>query len=357
MRIKVNTCVEGACILKNDMWFTSMYSNGLYRMSVDNMISELICEIPEQYRNKEQFQYKVAGAYENEVVLMPLYAEYVLIYNISQNTFKAIKILKHFVTNIDGAGECVKFRSSCQKDNKLWILPQAAHCIIEYDFSKGELIEYDNWYYDKYFVHRDGKIKFGQGIKLDNSIWIPCFQQNIIIKYSLQTKSVEYHMVDANNYSIIALANIDDVLWIITEDYKCIKWQVGYGKPIEETNLITDYKLETNCYSYLKVNVYDNRILLCPGQANSFISVDTLNHKITNISNKPDKTFFMSSCKLNKEIDLIFSFTDNTYAKYNIKENKIEYFKMGALIEKNDTVLYEGDITLSSYIEAINKQE
>lgn len=362
--LKFNNSFESCVLLKDSLWFVTIKDNWLCKMSTENYTVEYVCDVP--YANVEVYSYKVAGGYDSILILMPMYGEYLLEYDIEKNTFKKIELKQSKIDGIFSGGAGIKFRSSVRDGDKLWILPQSAHCIIEYDFSTHNVIEYTDWYSVFEQFNWTNVPLFGKGIIAMDSIWIPCLQINAVLEFSLD-KKVNLHFLGTKDEKFSAITEYKSDLWLMdNRKMSVVTWnpKTGfikyYNEFPEDYNLQEKYKYDnTNIdYGIWGMNTIDNKIVLSPSTANQFVILDTESGLMRKLVDVPKDSSYIDSYRPDKNHVLYLSQSNNTIGVYSVSDETMEFETFYITVKKSkdeikDMVLHEKELELKSFLELV----
>lgn len=358
MRIKVNQGVEVGCVVNGTLWFVVPGYNWLCKMSVDNRFGEYVCDIP--YAKVGSYDYKVIAGSENTLILTPMFANYILSYNIRHNSFEVLYTLEK-----ESANKCmVKYRLPLFYQNKIYVLPQSGSAILE--------IEKENWTIrccskwmeclpSNYGV--DENIWFGQGAISGDCIFIPCCHTNALVEISLKSKESRLHFLGKENSRFSQVICDGLFCWLL--DYAnltIIKWNEKMGVvkelylPLDGGEKIIDTdKFAAQDSLGLKAG---SHLVLAPRWLNSFISINLKNDLIQYIATRPYEAGFIScSDEIEEGHIYFFSHKSDHLADYNIMDNSIcmQKFHIEKVVDMNDNPLREPLYSLENYLEAIKK--
>ena len=171
-------CVE----FDNYYWFVAVNHAVLCRMPVSDIGIEIVTPIPGKTWYMAH-QYFVAAEHKGKLILVPKFANEILVYDIKHNRFSVYEIE---ISGIDsncfsGAGKDIKFRSAIVIDTVLWIMPQSCHEIIAFDMETYEVKCYREWYKQFEQYHWENCSLFTLAVGAGKQIYMSCQQINVIV--------------------------------------------------------------------------------------------------------------------------------------------------------------------------------
>lgn len=351
---------EEGVIVDNELWYVPITRTALYKMKLSNYQSQEVCKLP-YVEDGLNYSYDVVAVHESRLILMPKYADNVLIYNMLDGSFDKVILEASMMTSGTEGGTAIKFRSYAQEGDILWMMPQSCRCIIEYNMSSSLLIEHTNWYglLEKY--HWKNVNLFGKGILVKESLWIPCYQKNTVVEFSVRTKEAKIHYIgnERNCYSAIAYA--DGAFWILDNlNSRFFKWnpEGGIGEEIRfpEGYGIDDISVSDEVKKYRVACMYtvNEKILLLPTLANQFLLFNTQNATMHNLLTNNGKNSFIGVCALNQDQIICPSQKSEELVIISFEEEKAErtsfYMELDADEMSNGAWIPEQNINLERTI-------
>lgn len=321
---------ESCVVIDNYLWFVTVRNNWLCKMNASDYRAELICEIP--YADSECYAYKIAGAYDHYLLLMPEYANYLLEYDINSKKFQKYKLYNSEISGNAEGGASIKYRSSVCEGESIWLMPQSCHCILEYNYKRREVYEYTQWYKDFEKYGWSNENLFGLGVKAEKALWIPCYQLNAVLEFSLETKKSKLHFVGSQKNRFGAIAYCNNAFWLMDNvNQEIVKWNPLDGEEKCFHNFPKDYGLDKrfSCddknmqYSAICMLGIKNSILVLPCTSNQFMKFDTETGIMEKIIMKPSGGSYLFACELKNGKILCANQSGNQLAVYSIEENKM----------------------------------
>lgn len=345
------TCFEEGVVLNNELWYVAVPRAWLCKMDLLDYKVQVVCEIPFMDVNAA-YTYNVVAVYDNKLILMPKYAEDVLIYDIGKDEFEKIELKKALRTSGKDAGNAVKFRAYALKDNVLWMMPQSSCCILEYNLLTGKLIEHVDWYEQFERYNWENVNLFGKGIMAENSLWIPCYQLNAIVEFRIETKESILHFIGSEKDCYSAITYTNGKFWLFNAFQNSLcKWNRESGIVTECIVLNKEYeeddvqlseemkKYKVNCMYAL-----NNKIVLLPSQANQCILVDIGKKRGQTLFKKNKGASFIGICDWCKGKIICPSQNENSLVIISIDEKKAQSIKWSVILE-DDKVSCDESLT------------
>lgn len=293
-KINIYSGMEGGVVVDGCLWFVATRKNWICRMDLSDYKTQFVCEIP--FAKLKDHSYKIETMYNDNIILMPEYADYILEYNIHTGTFRKTDLKLSLHTSGTVGGTAIKFRSSVKDGDIIWMMPQSCHCIIEYNARTHTVSEHNSWYkqFEKY--NWNNVNLFGMGIMANESLWIPCYQLNAVLEFSVKTKASKLHFIGNEGSFYSAIIYMNEKFWLLDNVNKSIiQWDSKTGE-ININNIFSDgYGLEkiyannseNEKYGVCCMYALNNRILLLPALANQFVIFDLNDQKTTKLTDKP----------------------------------------------------------------------
>lgn len=313
---KSNISIEtaGGAVLGGYFWYITTHDNWLCKMNIQNYTVEYVGIVP--YADTDSYSYVVAAGLGNNIFIIPEFGDFFLEYDINKNTFVRYELIYSKLIKGKNGGKAVKFRSGIIRNDRLWILPVSAHCIIEFNIKERKLIEHIEWFslLDEY---DDDEILFGAGTISKDKLWLPCIQENSIIEFSMEDKKAFKHRVgnEQARFSVSAYYEKEDCLYIADYiDGLLYKW-----KPVENicnkiVLNIPGYEIETDSKGREQritaiwcLYIYKNYLLVIPSTSNKFILMDLEKQEIIKIYDKEKGTSFKMFCVFDEKRILMTS--------------------------------------------------
>lgn len=351
----------------NEFWFVATRKNWLCKMSKTELVAEKLCEIP--YGKFNSYDYEIAYGEEDCILLMPIFADYILKYYIESNTFERYLIKSVGESSYGDSGRDVKFRSSVKTDTAVWIMPQSAKCIIEWNYKTDKITEHTEWFnvFNKY-GWSEGPF-FGKGIFVNNSLWLPCVKANAVVEFDTITKKERLHNVGDKDNIFIAITYCNNRLWLMdNHKTEVLGWDFKTDETIKISQFPQDYGVDQMFRDMNGAKVYDiycmytlneKEVLLLPLYANQFLIVDTDLKKIRKKFNKPVGESYISAVRLDENQVVCLSQKSNKLIIYHedLDEITIKEFDTKANVGDEVICINEKEMKFMNFLEYICADE
>lgn len=290
--------------------------------------------------------YILAEAVGNKLVIMPKYAEKVLVYDTSTKVFDVYDVNIPELKGKSGGGQFIKFRSSVTLEDNVWLLPQSTGHILKYDSKKNEITDYTEWYKSvARFAWQDVN-QFGFGILVKNSIWLPCYQINALVEFDTVTGEGKLHYLGRDDNKFAAVAYCKDKFWLIdNSNQEIVTWHPQKGIISVNKEFPTDYALDDafknlQDYKVAELHVMGEKIIAVPCTGTQFLSIDTESGNIDKIADKSTGSNYLHLCMLDKKTGIFLSQSDNAFCVIDATTNDI--FKIYPVFDRKIIKKYEG---------------
>ena len=326
--IKAEKCVmhNGKC------WFVPSSHNAL--CTLDVMSGDISVEVWGLGGESGlcQGRYVLAGAVGNKLVMVPEYAEKVLIYDTESGTSECYPVNVPELKGKSGGGKFIKFRSAITLGSDVWILPQSTGHILKYDAVKMELADYVDWYdvvaeYNWHDVNQ-----FGFGVCVDYSIWLPCYQINALLEFNILSHQGKIHFIGKHENRFIAVTYCENKFWLLDNiNQELVTWHPSQGILNVTKEFPNEYGADKAYFNFPDYNIAElcvvkDKIVAVPSAGNAFLCVDVFSSTIEKIVDKLSGSNYLHLCKIDSERYIALSQTDNRFCVFNVETCMVEKY-------------------------------
>ncbi len=327
------------CVIDGDsLWFVNISGEMICKVSTKSWKTEIVARIPKKHRSFGDYNYSCAAVYQNRVILYPEFENKILDYDLDKRSFVTSEIECLELDDNTIGGNTVKFRNAFLCGDKLYLMPQSCHKIVEYDLERKEHKTYSDWY-DNFFSKYGWKdvTIFRSSLENDGSLWFLCGKTNALMQFVLETKeSFLYHIGDESS-GFSAFSKYKDNEFAIWDSVnkQIVFWDIG-KKQMSESSRIDLSKIsdDVNKYSFYAMYAGTN-IMLAPNLGERIIMIDD-NDKDIDISHvevtKKDAYISVSAIDNNKllfvtqkgENNMLYDIMTKTWSKVCFEVNPEE---------------------------------
>ena len=276
-----------SCIkVENNIWFSSGSYNGLYRYNLCDKRTERVLSFPNERQKQGYLYYKICK-YQQKLIFIPCWANYLSIFDLESKKLKQIEI-PHFSKQNKAYSD---FMEGIVYRDLLYVIGYTYPGIIKVNLKTYEIKKV---YVVKESAKSSEGIFFGSRVtNIDNFLYIPCCYKNAILRYDMNTDNITFFEIGekSNQYSQIVkdnqknyllTRNTNEVFLWDEEDYSCIKLDVNFKKKYRD--------------AYLRISekyVWAISIISC-----EIYQINKANHEVRYIEFQQDMNVeFASSCK------------------------------------------------------------
>lgn len=284
-------------------WFVALNYNVLCKMNAATGKAELVETCLGGEGLLPGRRYSLAEAVGHKLILLPQYAEKVLVYDINTGEFEELVVDIPELRGKQGSGAEIKFRSSAVVGDIVWLFPQSAHHILAYNTKTGKLNDYNAWYkIVEQYGWRDVNL-FGFGIAVGKTLWLPCCQLNALVEFDTITKEAKLHKIGLDNNRFTAIAYTREKFWLIDNiNQEMATWRPDKGRMSVNKRFPEGYGTDKRYLEYQWANIADLRpcgsgLIASPCMANSFLWIDTETEEISLLAEKPEgESYLQPGC-------------------------------------------------------------
>lgn len=195
------------------MWFAAFFFNGLFKMDMKTKQISFVGKFPgEQNQN---WMYSKIMKFGNRLFFFPAMAESIVEFDINTSSVKmhAIKLLTNRIAQISG------FFSAILWKKWVYMLPLVGHVIVKFNIETGEMRYEEDWYEKlRPFVKDDQATLFSSVVQREKYIWCPCWQDNLIFRFDLESLEFTTYRVGLRNNTYYNIAEGGGDFWFVTLD-------------------------------------------------------------------------------------------------------------------------------------------
>lgn len=346
---KYKRIFENAVVYKNNLWFVSLDTSWLCKMDMNSFIAEKVCEIP--CAGEGTYRYEIASCVEGYIIIMPLFGEFVIGYDISDKRFEKWRV---------EACDNIKFRTALVYDYSTFLLPQATKEIVQFDYKNKKIIEYKNVFDELKEMKINAGAYFGRACMGKGSFWMPCMFTNGLFEFNINEKRGILHRIgnEKNVYEVCVC--VDDKIYLVDNKQRLL---VRYDIKSDMTERVCEFpkgfgideKLEhlsnAEYYKVYCMLTVDKDILLIPSCGNCFLTYNINSEKIDKLWDKAVGESYMSYAKMDDDSYFICSQKSNNNVLYN--KNKGYEIKTIYTYAPFHDIVNEENLSLSEYIDVL----
>ena len=219
-------CFQDCIRIDNNIWFTSLDYNGLYRYNLDEKKTERIGDFTYEPFEQVGLFIKICR-YKNNLIFVPQYSKRIYIYIIDIGIFKDIQIPK-LTENLSGP----YFFEAVVFEKYIYMMGAMYPGILKVNLETYE-VEVIDWWLKKLqsevrintnelLLGREGALQY-------NNFWIPCYQCNRVLEFNLETDEFHLHevgrkenryarMIKSGDRFVLVTYNSEDICRIVFWD-------------------------------------------------------------------------------------------------------------------------------------------
>lgn len=215
MQLNQELWTLGVCLVEEELWFTSVEFNGMFRADMNTGKIEFVSQI-DGFDRKQKFGFSCIIKIENSLYLCPFYANSICRYDLQNNKTQIYPLELEMAP-------CVN-RADCFGD-KIYMFSDSLHLIIAFNIKNGKITyfnENSNWKYN-----------------FDKACDIVCLEESFyfvegckIIRTDLWFKKIADY--DISEYSggedIMTIAFYKENFWMLCGKERLISWNKMSGE-------------------------------------------------------------------------------------------------------------------------------
>lgn len=247
---------ENIVLDQDVLWFTDVYSDGLYRYSLESGEVSCVAALEdEKVRRIHQFSHIVA--IENEVYLVPLRASKIFCFDKKTSEVLSIDIPTNVISEWDYYNVNRRFAKGFYYNDSIFLVGMTYPAIVQIDVLSKKTKVWNAWLQSALkYCNTEGADICREAMEFEGKIFAPISFGNAVLEFDMQKCSSRIYEVgdESNSYSTICYDG--DSFWLSTcDNRKIVKWNKG-------TNVVQEYPLlsfmETNDIDIFKELVYED---------------------------------------------------------------------------------------------------
>ena len=278
--------MSSLCIEKERIWFVDRKINALFYYDVRNSHVELVHVIDPNHLYKA-FDYYQLVCINGKVILAPRHSkEGFFEYNIKSKESKFIPLKKEKITMNENTMlfDCVIEE---QLEN-VYFIGREYPAIVEYDNKSDSYIYYNSYieHLHRYDLEVHGASGyFVSAVCVENSIYLPLYKTNMVMRFDLQTKNVTYHKIggDKNEYYQVIAYGKYLLISQIKPGKSIVRWNIATNEVKEfcDYPLECDFAINHNEYNgFAGMAVYEGELFLFPDFSNMILEINVQTGKM-----------------------------------------------------------------------------
>lgn len=328
----------------NEIWFSAINRNGLYRMNDKASRMELMHYFPDEGFFATFLHSKVFSC-GKKIISVPFQARQIHVFD--RETKKMLAM--DFSEISDSIGYSF-FDIALQDKNVIYMIPCRYKKMIRYDVSLGELKEIDVIKDDyKHKWNKEGPFVLKGACIVESKIYLSSFSADFIEVYDLHTNDIKYIDVPLKSNGISGISHLlyeDGIFWVIGKNGTICKWEKNSG----EMELIEIKRENADCYAFFNALLYKGKLYLSDSIENMVYVYDlqTGQKQVLRIGDLPGQKHFdlfwgsyTSMCILQNDLLGIVSAWDGGFYEINILGDSYEIRKREFELDEPDALEIE----------------
>ena len=202
----------GSCIqIEDDIWFSAVNYNGLYKYNLKNKMVTRIGSFPNESMCQKWMHLQVC-LYCHFLIFIPHYAKAISIYDIEKHTFRQIEIplLR------EEAGADMRFHSGVVYQDTLYVIGFKYPGVIKVNL---KTYKYQNVYCVPEKLKECDRIYFGTQVAIDeNILYIPCCYQNAVLAVNMDYDEVSEIKIGEDSNQYVRIIKDNQYFYLVTKD-------------------------------------------------------------------------------------------------------------------------------------------
>lgn len=335
---------------EDSAWFCNGTYCALFRLDLKSYEIELETFLPSDSKD-EVLQYGAIVYYNNKLIMAPLNAKNVLIYDL--NTKQIDKI------ELDFSDFCEDQRSylfACIHiyEDSAFLFPARYPAIVKIDLNTYEVKYINGWYQNFLNMHINPEdvIFFRISLKNDEVCILPCWQNDYILEINLKTEEYEIFSLKCKKKELADVVYDDGIYWVTLKNESRIIRYDNFHKYLSSEIVNIDMEPDLDFGYLINQGRYIYRIPFMRGKIiGKIIQIDKLsnnsiclaklgamNYNSKNEEQEKQKSN-ISCCKLvNSQEVILFSVLDEKIIKLDLKNGDLVEYKANILL-KDSSIL------------------
>lgn len=261
-----------------NLWFSAISFNGLFRMKKTDMIPEFVGLFPDERIDGTRLFSSVTES-NGKLYFSPFSASAIAVYDISSGSFDRIEIDFGY-TKIKEA----KLYSSIMLNSRIYFIPYAYDAIICYDIENGEIIYYTDWL--KLVDNRSGYQGqyFRKAAVYGDTILLPMMNSGRLLAFDTISEKFSLINGDFRNTSFHSTVIIDQKIHLCpyVGDYYSYDLE---KHTVDRVNL-SEYSSHDELALFSDICDCGDYFMLFPYHANCIVRIDFANNEKSAVEHK-----------------------------------------------------------------------
>ena len=349
-------------VVGEEAWFVSRDINALFKLSISTGKVELITILDKENIFADQ-EYRKVIKVDGKIIIIPFFSDHgILEYDIYSK-----KITEFPIRSLNNCGikKQVYFIDAIQYGDKIYLIGNGYPAILQYDVIKHTCIYYNEYAEKLQAQVEDKKNFFLVAKKIDNKLFMPFLESNIVVEFDMDSKLFTYHEVGNKDNKYAYLEFDGTNYWLV---------QMTPGRPIicwnYDENRVDEYEYPRECdfsrcisgyTGFCGIEKLKNKIILFPDMSNIVLEIDCNKKQIR----KNEKLSLIIQDKLMqfkwflfvaKNSENIYAFLSNDSLLIKVDENKTMIHTIPIRIQRKDVELIS-ELSLINFINEKDRQE
>lgn len=362
----------------NQAWFCNYLYASVFRMDLSSHKINLETFIP----NKENYFEDLYGPiayYKGNLILAPRRADRILLYNLSQKTFREIPVSMDVMEQNQRYS---LFMDIIVVEDTAYILPCRYPAVLKLNLNTFHVTYYDAWYQElKKSLCEPQRFVFGRAaVRNEHECLFPAWQDNLLMQFDLKTGDYIIHRIFDWHIPFSAAAFDGESYWIVPRNKNMfLRWEKKKGIVIYD-DFPPSFKMQGEV-RFVSLECIGEEIIAVPryGSGNMIVAINRGTGKIRKIRDVltspvrhlEESAFGQGVILCSKKTDdgklIVFSDFDGKTLNINLEDGGIDEFETvleGELLDLYvQHILFGGpgkilmenkDVSLAEYIRYFN---
>lgn len=354
----ININMGCAVIVDDDVFFSALDFNALFKMNLLSGKTEYICKF-EKEKGLSQLHIK-AFRYGNQIWFIPLFGEYIISFNTDENKINYFDIPKKVEGKMGIADFWLHTRTGNLRpkffdagkidDERLYLVPATSDAVIILDMKKGSL--------KAYYGVIDVKQEFiGSSTLCGNKLWMAPYMGSQLIGVDIESGDVERVECPSELGSYFGICSFENKIWFSPQNEK---WSLFYDIALKKFEYIRIENKELRdriqvCeHKYRDAVLFRENIWFLPADSETIICMDPISEKSSRLYLPKDCDF---GVLIGLEIyeDKLFILSYSRGYLMSIDNNKKLTVLKGASIDENEFYkILNGELLREFYYQFLN---
>lgn len=334
-------------VIDDEMWFSNINFNGLFKINIKSYITEFVAHFPNEKIN-QKLLHTNCFEYKGQIVFVPARGKFVHFYNVNSGEFTSICVFEKEVSN-----DAVKFCNGAIRDgNFLYIVLKTGE-MISVNLETKEVVEVKTFkeQCQKYVLSYEN-FMFLNAVVFEEKMFFALNLKDKILVWDIKNKNLSAIEIGINNIS--SMYEGKDFFWITSNDdeyiYSCNKANYKITKYDAD---IYERRFEGKFYNNI-IEVGED-VYAIPAQVEYILKLNHQNEKFEKAFDYPQGFFFVEDFKTKWAKFRDYSIINNKIYLHPFTGNQMLIFGAGTdVIGKNISV---DDEVIQSVENKIYKQE